>query len=90
MSKLISEPSAAILSSLKEEKPVKILHVDGDPCFLRVAKQCLEMQGKLQGEVASSVEEASKKMKEKSYDAIVSDYQLPGKNGLQFLEARAH
>ncbi len=86
MTKSITESSAAILSRLNEEKPVKVLHVDDDLGFLKVAKQCLEIQGEFQVETASSVEEAIEKMKKKRYDAIVSDYQMPEKDGLQFLE----
>ena len=40
------------------------------------------MQGAFQVETASSVEEAKEKMKEKTFDVIVSDYVMPGKNGL--------
>jgi PAS domain S-box-containing protein len=39
-----------------------------------------------QVETAVSVEEAMEKMKKKKYDAIVCDYVMPGKNGLQFLK----
>jgi PAS domain S-box-containing protein len=65
---------------------MKILHVDDDPSFLKVAKQILELQGQFEVETACSVEEAVEKMKEASYDAVVADYQMPGKDGLQFLK----
>jgi DNA-binding response OmpR family regulator len=43
------------------------------------------MEGQFQVDIASSVNEAIGKMKEESYDAVVSDYQMPGKDGLSFL-----
>jgi ActR/RegA family two-component response regulator len=64
MTKSISESLAPILSGSREEKSVKVLHVDDDLCFLKVAKRCLEMRHKFQVEAASSVEEAIEKMKE--------------------------
>lgn len=65
---------------------LKVLQVDDDPSFLKVAKQCLEMQGGFQVDTARLVEEAREKMKKESYDVIVSDYQMPGKDGLEFLK----
>jgi len=66
--------------------PIRVLHVDDDISFLKTAKLILEMQGASQVDTASSVEEATEKMKENKYDAVISDYQMPGKDGLQFLK----
>jgi len=66
--------------------PMKVLHVDDEADFLNAAKQILEMQGAFQVDTASSVEEATEKMKEKEYDAIVCDYIMPRRDGLQFLK----
>lgn len=71
---------------LASKEVVQVLHVDDDRGFLKIAKTCLEMQGGLQIETASCVEEAMDKMREKNFDVIISDYQLPGKDGLQFLK----
>ncbi len=79
------ESIAEVVMDLKEKKPIRVLHVDDEPCFLKIAKQCLEMEGHFRVDTACSVEEAMEKIKKESYDAIVSDYQMPGKNGLQFL-----
>lgn len=66
--------------------PIRVLHVDDEADFLDAAKQILEMQGAFQVDTASSVEEATEKMKEKEYDAIVCDYIMPRRDGLQFLK----
>ena len=70
----------------QEEAPIRVLHVDDDTGFLRVAKQILEMQGSFEVETTSSVEGALEKMKEKAFDAVVSDYVMPEKSGLDFLK----
>jgi PAS domain S-box-containing protein len=44
------------------------------------------MQRQFHVDTASSVEEAMEKMKTEEYDAVISDYRMPGKNGLQFLK----
>lgn len=80
------ESSAEIVLDLNEKKPIKVLHVDDELGFLKVAKQCLEMQGPFQVNTASSAEEAMEKVKKEKYDAIVCDYQMPREDGLQFLK----
>ena len=65
---------------------IKVLLVDDDVSFLKVAKQCLELHGSFEVDTASSVDAAKGKMKLKTYDVIVSDYVMPGKDGLQFLK----
>jgi PAS domain S-box-containing protein len=80
------ESSTGVSVRLTEKRPIRVLHVDDDPGFLKVAKQCLEMQGRLQVDTARSAEGAMEKMKQETYDVIVADYQMPGKNGLEFLK----
>ena len=43
------------------------------------------MDGKFKVDITASIEEAFEMLKNQSYDAVISDYEMPGKNGLQFL-----
>ena len=67
-------------------KSIHILHVDDEPCILVVSKQILELEGNFRVDSVSSVKEAEEKLSLQKYDAIISDYEMPGKNGLQFLK----
>ena len=71
---------------IAKQSPIHVLHVDDETGILKVAKQILELQGIFQVDSASSVEEAFAKMKQKDFDVIVSDYQMPIKDGLQFIK----
>jgi DNA-binding NtrC family response regulator len=64
----------------------RILHVDDDPCILEVTKNILELEGNFEVDNVSSVDEALKKLEQQTYDVIISDYEMPQKNGLQFLQ----
>ena len=86
MTESVSESSAPILSNSTMKKSIKILHVDDDPSFLKVTKQCLETQGEFEVDTASSVNEALGKLEKTDYDAVVSDYQMSGKDGIEFLK----
>jgi PAS domain S-box-containing protein len=77
---------AEIIVDSTEKPKIRVLHVDDELGLLKVAKQCLELQGPFQVDTAGSVEEALNKLKEKEYDAVVSDYKMPCKDGLEFLE----
>jgi PAS domain S-box-containing protein len=62
-----------------------VLHVDDDEAFLIMAKQCLEMQKTIEVESVRSVSEALTILKNKKFDAIISDYEMKEKDGLEFL-----
>ena len=78
------ESSAKIVLDLNEK--IRVLHVDDDSGILKIAAQCLEMEGPIQVDTAISVDEALVKLEKEKYDVVVSDYQMPGKDGLDFLK----
>ncbi len=73
-------------AGLGKKDRLHILHVDDDLCFLEVSKQILTTENNLEIYNATSVNEALKKMEKQTYDAIVSDYEMPLRTGLDFLK----
>jgi len=84
MSEIAVESSSQAVVDLNEK--IRVLHVDDDPGLLKITKECLEMQAPVHVETALSVEEAFKKLENEKFDVIVSDYQMPFKDGLEFLK----
>ena len=72
-------------STTQKETLIRVLHVDDEPGLLKTTKQILEAIGSFQVETVLSVNEAIKKLEDEEFDVIISDYQMPGKNGLEFL-----
>jgi len=67
-------------------KPYRILYVDDEPGLLEIGKAFLEQTGSMDVETAIEASEALLKLKEGSFDAVVSDYQMPVMDGIQLLE----
>jgi PAS domain S-box-containing protein len=85
MAKSDIEAPIQVVACLNEKESIQVLHVDDEALFLKVSDECLKTEGSFEVDAALSVDEALNKIKEKEYDAIVSDYQMPGKDGLEFL-----
>jgi len=80
------EPVNVVYTNLVSEGKIRVLHVDDDAAFLEVASHCLEEQGPFQVDTALSADKALEKLCNANYDVVVSDYQMPGKNGLELLK----
>ncbi|UCG45156.1 MAG: response regulator, partial [Candidatus Bathyarchaeota archaeon] len=85
MAKSAVEPPTEILPVISSEKPIRVLHVDDEAGFLKISKQCLEMQGSFSVETSSSVDDAMKRLEKKAFDVVISDYVMPEQDGLEFL-----
>jgi PAS domain S-box-containing protein len=64
----------------------KVLYVDDEPVLLEIVKIFLERSKEFSIDVMTSVNDVIKSEKLKSYDAIISDYQMPGIDGISFLK----
>jgi len=64
---------------------IRVLYVDDEPGLLEIGKLFLEKRGEFAVETVSSARTALEQLDSESYDAIISDYQMPDMDGIQFL-----
>ncbi|HVP96917.1 response regulator [Methanoregula sp.] len=64
---------------------IPVLYVDDDPDFLEICSLFFERTGEIEIDTASSAPDAMEKMASGTYECIISDYLMPGMNGIQFL-----
>ena len=66
---------------------LRILYVDDEPSLLGIAKAFLEKTGNYSITTLESASVALERLELEQYDAIISDYQMPGMNGIEFLKS---
>jgi len=71
-----------------EPDTIDVLHVDDDSNFLDLTVTVLEREyEELSLTNSASASDGLSKLADSSFDCIVSDYEMPGQNGIEFLEA---
>jgi DNA-binding NtrC family response regulator len=65
---------------------LSVLYVDDEPLLLDIGKLYLERCSDISVSVSSSVEDALTLLETTSFDVIISDYQMPGTDGIGFLK----
>ena len=66
---------------------ITVLYVDDEPDLLEVAKLFLERNQEFRVGTVTSAERALEILGKEHYDAVISDYQMPGMNGIELLKA---
>lgn len=65
---------------------LRVLYVDDEPALLEIAKLYLEKVNDFSVDALTSATEALARISVEQYDAIISDYQMPGMDGIEFLQ----
>ncbi len=74
--------------SLISQQRIQILHVDDEPDFADLTSTFLERESdRFTVEAATSADEGLERIKDRPPDCVVSDYNMPGTDGLEFLRA---
>ena len=67
---------------------IRVLHVDDEPGFAELAAEFLERQDdRFRVEIATDAGEGQDRLAAGEFDCVVSDYDMPGTNGIEFLTA---
>jgi PAS domain S-box-containing protein len=75
------------LLTTNNHNQIRILHVDDDPSILEISKLMLiDANSNFEIDDVCDVDEGLSKLALENYDIVVSDYEMPQKNGLQFLK----
>ncbi|MDD1685816.1 response regulator [Methanoregula sp.] len=65
---------------------ISLLYVDDEPELLKIAKIFLEREGDIFVTTTTSSMECLDMLADQSFDAIISDYQMPGMDGIELLK----
>ena len=67
---------------------IRVLHVDDDPDFVALSATLVEREDdRIDVETATSAREGLERIAAGEFDCVVSDYDMPGQDGIEFLGA---
>ncbi|PSQ16104.1 hypothetical protein BRD00_12120 [Halobacteriales archaeon QS_8_69_26] len=70
-----------------QDDAIRVLHVDDDPNLADVVAQLLEREDeRITVTTARDAEKGMERLRGEPFDCVVSDYDMPGTNGIEFLK----
>jgi PAS domain S-box-containing protein len=80
-------PSQSALPGGSPE-PIRILHVDDEPDFTALAATYIQREDdRFTVDTEHTASDGLDRLADERFDCIISDYNMPGRNGIEFLEA---
>ncbi len=74
------------LTERQASDPIRVLHVDDSVDFAETTAASLEREDdRFETETAGCAREGLSRLAESTFDCVVSDYEMPGQNGVEFL-----
>jgi len=68
--------------------PIRVLHVDDDPSLAEIVATFLEREDdRLDVRIETDAEDGLAALGRRAFDCVVSDHEMPGRNGIEFLRA---
>lgn len=71
-----------------DQANIRVLHVDDEPDFAEMTADFLKREDdRFTSEIATSASEGFEYLSHDDFDCIISDYDMPGQNGIEFLRS---